>query len=277
MKIAYTVWTWMKEEFRSGDTSEVALAKYEQAIKEISYLGYDSVENFNFTVDVFKDKDQEFDELHKKYNLEFVNLYHYLENGHDADIAKAEHCCKFMQRHKIRLMNIQAPKRPEDGNVTDKMLEDMCHTLREMAKVCQKYEVTLCLHQHQNTCCETQRELSYVMEHIDESLLKLCIDTCHITFGGMDPVAIIKQYGKRVAYVHLKDVIADWKPPYIGGPATRKARALGEGVVDFPGIQQALLESGYDGVLCVEVDFPAICNYDTAQKSRRYIHSVLGY
>lgn len=276
MKIAYTIWTWMKEEFRSADTSEATVQKFEQAMREISYLGYDSVENFNFTVDVFGDRPEAFRSMLEQYKLEFVNIYHYLEQGHEKDIAKAEHCCKFMQQHGISMMNIQAPKRPENGVVSTETLQEICHTLTQMAKTCLKYGVTLCLHPHQNTCCETREELEYILTHVDENLLKLCIDTCHIVFGGMDPVKIVSLYGKRIAYVHLKDVIADWKPPY-DGPATKKARALGEGIIDFPGIHKALLEHGYDGVLCVEVDFPAICNFDTAQKSRTYIRSVLGY
>ncbi len=277
MKIAYTVWTWMKQEFRSGDTSEASVEKFEQALKEISYLGYTGVENFNFIVDVFKDKDDQFDALLKKYNLEFVALYHYLEKGHDEDIAIAEKCCKFMQRHGITHMNIQAPPRMEDKSVPDSMLDDICNTLTDMGKVCQKYGITLALHQHQNTACETDYELNYILNKVDESLLKICIDTCHIVFGGMNPIEVVNKYKNRIAYVHLKDVIANWQPPYLDGPATKKARALGEGVVDFVGVVDALKNCGYDDVLCVEVDFPAICNYDTAMKSRNYIHSVLGY
>ena len=45
--------------------------------------------------------------------------------------------------------------------------------------------------------------------------------------------------------------------------------------VDFKGVVKALKENGYDGVLCVELDNPEICNFRSAQISRQYIKDVL--
>ena len=52
--------------------------------------------------------------------------------------------------------------------------------------------------------------------------------------------------------------------------------ALGQGSVDFKGVIRSLKKHGYDGTLCVEVDYPLVCNYETAQYSRNYIRDVLG-
>ena len=40
-------------------------------------------------------------------------------------------------------------------------------------------------------------------------------------------------------------------------------------------IVNVLKENGYDGVLCVELDNPEICNFRSAQISRQYIKDVL--
>ena len=40
-------------------------------------------------------------------------------------------------------------------------------------------------------------------------------------------------------------------------------------------VKAALEEVGYDGVLCVELDNPEICNFHSAQVSREYIRNVL--
>ena len=53
-------------------------------------------------------------------------------------------------------------------------------------------------------------------------------------------------------------------------------RALGLGTVDFRGVYEALQEVGYDGILCGELDNPAICNYNSAEISRKYLKNVLG-
>jgi inosose dehydratase len=37
-----------------------------------------------------------------------------------------------------------------------------------------------------------------------------------------------------------------------------------------------LKKNGYDGIICVELDSPPVCNYKAAMDSRRYLHNVLG-
>ena len=76
--------------------------------------------------------------------------------------------------------------------------------------------------------------------------------------------------------MHLKDV--DPSHDIASDPRRGKMgafRALGLGTVDFKGVLKALKENGYDGVLCVELDNPEICNFRSAQISRAYIHDVL--
>ena len=46
--------------------------------------------------------------------------------------------------------------------------------------------------------------------------------------------------------------------------------------VDFPAVKAALEEVGYDGVLCVELDRPEVCNFHSAEVSRIYLRDVLG-
>ena len=82
--------------------------------------------------------------------------------------------------------------------------------------------------------------------------------------------------GSRIAYVHLKDVDTCALKKLDGRAKMSSFRALGLGTVDFRGVYEALQEVGYDGILCVELDNPAICNYNSAEISRKYIKNVLG-
>lgn len=276
MKIAYTVWTWMKDEFGREVPTEKAEENFEQSLKEISHLGYDSFENFNFLIPMFENKPEEFKALMAKYRLEPVNIYHFLSGEYDKDIAFAERICSFLQAHGIPFMNMEAPHpASRDEEVTEGMLQGLCDVLNRIGGMCKQYGATLCLHPHYGTYCERRPQLEYVDAHTDPDLVKYCLDTAHLSFGGMDPVEIFNKYIGRTAYVHLKDTLADRTPP-VDFP-TRFARPLGDGVVDFPGVLAALKKKDYDGVLCVELDYPPICNYDAAQKSRKYIHDVLGF
>ena len=74
--------------------------------------------------------------------------------------------------------------------------------------------------------------------------------------------------------MHLKDL--DPNPnAHLEWPMKRFC-ALGQGAVDFKGVIRSLKKHNYDGVLCVEVDYPLVCNYETAMFSRNYIRDVLG-
>ena len=78
-----------------------------------------------------------------------------------------------------------------------------------------------------------------------------------------------------LAYVHLKDV-APSAPLRPEEKPMRRFRALGQGVVDFLGVYQVLQSRGYDGIVCVELDYQKVCNFESAQFSRTYLKNVLG-
>jgi sugar phosphate isomerase/epimerase len=71
------------------------------------------------------------------------------------------------------------------------------------------------------------------------------IDTGNMAAQGGDPVRAIRQLGERILHVHLKDVAA------VGG---HDCVAIGAGIVDVPGVMQALRELAYDGWLSIEIE-----------------------
>lgn len=261
MKIAYTVWTW-----GSKDKSQ-----FEQALKEIADLGYDGVENFNPVVVMYEDTPQEFDDLLRAHGLEFYALYSYLRGDWQADLEMAERCIRFAQRHGIPTLNMQAASRPEAGT-TKKELDDTIEKMTTIGKVAQQHGVTMCVHPHYGTNVETVSELAYFAENTDPAYVSLCLDTAHTILGKGDPVEIFAKYVERIEYVHIKDLMPVLNPEN----PMKSFLDLGDGRVDFPGVLKVLRQGGYDGVLCVEQDCPAICNYKTAMVSRRYIREVLG-
>ena len=138
-------------------------------------------------------------------------------------------------------------------------------------------------HHHAATYVEAPDEVRWLMDESDPELLGLCLDTGHLTYGGGDALAFARAYAARVRHVHLKDV----------DPAKlARARAegwsfedalraylfpeLGRGMVDFPGVLEALRGAGYDGWVVVEQDTqdgPALA---AATANRRYLAEHLG-
>ena len=140
------------------------------------------------------------------------------------------------------------------------------------------------VHQHIGTLIETEAEARRLFDMTDPSVLGLCLDTGHWTFGaGGDPVAAVREFRDRIWHVHFKDcdpaVMAASRAHHWGGPESVGHGVfceLGKGCVDFPGMLAALDEIGYDGWVVVEQDvLPGMGNpRESAQRNRDYLRSI---
>ncbi|QJU55235.1 sugar phosphate isomerase/epimerase [Herbiconiux sp. KACC 21604] len=71
-------------------------------------------------------------------------------------------------------------------------------------------------------------------------------DLGHLAKGGLDPLAVVRDWGDRVDHVHVKDLHADgtWAP-------------TGEGVVDIEGVLAHLESIGFGGWVTFEDESPS--------------------
>lgn len=118
-----------------------------------------------------------------------------------------------------------------------------------------------CFHPHAGTDVEFADEIERLLDDTDPTLVRLCIDTGHCAYAGVDPVALYRRHAERVAYFHLKDVDRDRLRGALAralsfeqSVAARVFCPLGGGVVDFAGLRDALEEHGFDGWATVEQD-----------------------
>jgi len=93
----------------------------------------------------------------------------------------------------------------------------------------------------------------------DLTAIGFCPDTAHLDAAGGDSAELIRVYGDRIPYVHLKDYSAGEFLP------------LGEGELDFDRILSSLREIGYDGWITVELDAYAGSKQEAARKSRIFL------
>lgn len=281
MKLGYTVWTWMNEEFDRGESlTEYAKAHFEEAVRSISHLGYEVLENFNFTIFLYENKLDELKALLEKYNLPLVCLYQtYLGADKMTDeyfFELGERTCKVLREMGGRYFNMQAcmwAEKPFDRPTDYAMLDRYVELFGKMGEIAARYGVQACLHPHAQTHIFREHEIDYVMERLNPEHVKLTLDTAHTTLAGMDAVKAFEKYADRIAYVHLKDVNPD--EHFNDEWPLHRLHALGQGTVDIQGVVRVLKKNHYDGVLCVEADNPLICNYETAQYCRNYCRDVL--
>lgn len=116
-------------------------------------------------------------------------------------------------------------------------------------------------HHHCASYIETPDEIADLMARTDASVLGLCLDTGHLTYGGGDPVAAVQAFGARIWHLHLKDVSAA-----VAERARREAWdyhaavrhgvfcELGQGTVRFRQVLDGLAAIGFTGWAVVEQD-----------------------
>lgn len=61
------------------------------------------------------------------------------------------------------------------------------------------------LHPHVGTWIETVDEARYVLDRVDEGILKFGPDAGHLAWTGVNPADVIAEYSSRVAGIHIKD------------------------------------------------------------------------
>jgi inosose dehydratase len=275
MKVAYTGWTWIN--VREPEPAKRAL---ESSFRECKYLGYDYVENFAFIRDYYAENPQELIDLQKKYDVKLVNLYGHFMFDEAAVLETAKKQIEFLAAVGGKWYNCQNSRFKDEGPTerpTDpEMIDVMCRISNKLGEFAKPLGVTLCFHPHYGTCVFSQSDIDYFAAHTDPEFVSFCVDTAHTTLAGIDPVTLIKQLGKRIAYMHLKDVDTYALGKAEGREKMATFRALGLGTVNFPAVKATLEEIDFDGVLCVELDRPAICNYNSAEISRIYIRNALG-
>jgi inosose dehydratase len=122
-------------------------------------------------------------------------------------------------------------------------------------------------HHHLGTVVETREELQRFFD-ATKSHVGLVLDTGHAVGGGIDPVAIVRDYPERVSHVHCKDVRgevfeqsrnegASFLDGVIGGMFT----APGDGDYDFRPFIGALAAMHYSGWIVIEAEQdPAIAD-----------------
>lgn len=131
--------------------------------------------------------------------------------------------------------------------------------MNDLGRIAQNHGLLLGYHPHFNNLGETREGLARVLEATDPSLVKLIADVGHLKLGGSDPAEVLRAYGDRLIFLHLKDVRQDLRE-LLGKDreAIHKREfhfcEVGTGLVDFPGIVRALQDVKFNGWVIVELD-----------------------
>ena len=122
----------------------------------------------------------------------------------------------------------------------------------------------------------TADEILQILDRVDSPVLGVNFDTGNTLRVFEDPVEAARKLAPYTYATHIKDI-----RPATGSPRdwTFWASApAGGGIIDMPGVVGALADGGYDGMLCVEIDFqsdPHADEVEAVQQAVGYLRGLI--
>lgn len=168
--------------------------------------------------------------------------------------------------------------RPAIGAEPDKARTNLVvDLLGQAAEVMNAEGVRPALHPHVGTWVETEHETRHILDALDSDILNFGPDTGHLHWAGADVHGLIRDYRDRIRALHVKDCVTRVRDRSIASQATYQQTAMaglwaepGRGDLDLVGML-AELGPDFSGWLVVEVDYPTMAPFESAQVGNRWM------
>ncbi len=203
--------------------------------------------------------------------------------------------CKALKAHGAKhlvLIDSISPRRaPTAGRPTEAAQMDkaewtaICGRIRDSAKIgTEEFGLTVSIHPHAAGFIDFEPEVERLLQDIDQTLLKICLDTGHSHYAGFNPVAFMHRHMQRISYMHFKDIDPSARAKAVANRTNFYDACgqgifcnLGTGMTDFKAVRQLLSKSEYIDWCTVEQDCDPAGNtspIDDARANREYLQSI---
>jgi inosose dehydratase len=158
--------------------------------------------------------------------------------------------------------------------------------MEDVARRLQQLRLQTVVHLEAGSHLATPEELDRLCALTDPDLVGICLDTGHHAYGFGHPRDAVRQYGRRIRYVHLKDVdptvrerVAREGLDFYTAVRSGVFTPLGQGCAEISGVVSDLLSADYEGWLVVEQDLlMPLANgktpLDNARRSRAFLRQL---
>ncbi len=174
---------------------------------------------------------------------------------------------------------IQVNSANTDGATVGKAeLMAFSETLNELGKRTAAIGLPLGFHTQANQYGRTAAQIDTIMAATDPAYVKLILDTGHHVAADGDPARAIRDHGKRLLLIHLKDVVP--RPQVPAGQEPYEFLELGRGRVDFKSVFAALSSIDWKGWAIIEMRpytvREGVTAKDGALTNKAYLAKTLG-
>jgi len=162
------------------------------------------------------------------------------------------------------ILNGGVSKRQKPSGFSDDDFRQLGKTMNSIGKAVREYGVAACVHPHAGCMVESPNDLERLLEHLDTSLVGLCLHAAHQVIVGSDPYEMYERHAALVNYLHIGEIGAD-----------KKGALLGEGILDQKRLMKPILDAGYDGWIIIESSKEGVSPRDYVLHARKYIEEEL--
>ena len=237
MKIGYAAITW------GGDDPK--------AIEDVASVGFKGIQLRASAYDRWGATPAELKQLLAAHGLAFPVLssgnLNYQPDEVKANIEMHLTHAAFVRDAGGQMLQV-IDEKPKGRAVTPADYQRLADAMNTLGSRTTAMGVPLVYHHHMNSTGEAPAAIEAILRDASASAVGLLFDIAHYQQGGGDPVRFIRQYGKAIKVVHLKDV-----RPIEGAPGYQWVE-LGRGRVDVKGCVAALNDIGFGGWAIVELD-----------------------
>jgi inosose dehydratase len=170
---------------------------------------------------------------------------------------------------------------------TDEQWDQMTKGLNKLGSIAKGNGMQLCYHPHVGTGVEVLEDIDKLMANTDSDKVNLLLDTGHLYYAGVDPLAVTKKYANRIKHVHLKNIrqsvlkeSTEDGISFLDSIQKEVFTVPGDpkGAIDFAPILQELAKAHYQGWLVVEAEQdPNKTNpLENAVIARTYLRKLTG-
>jgi inosose dehydratase len=175
---------------------------------------------------------------------------------------------------------------PDEPSPNEAAWKSAAGAMENVARRLQILRLQTVVHLEAGSHLATPEEQDHLCALTDPDLIGICLDTGHYAYSYGHPREAVRRYGKRIRYVHLKDVdpavrerVARENLDFYTAVRSGIFTPLGDGCAEISGVVTDLLSAGYEGWLVAEQDvlMPLTGGrtpLDNARQSRAFLRQL---
>ncbi len=216
------------------------------AFEHIAMAGYDGIElsaidgmSEHLVLERWRELAPQIRQWSQEYNLELLAIEQPSQDPHKMETA-------YQAAVELGIPIINCGPGGKSGD--EASLRQSIDSLGSLARMADKYGVTLCVKAHVGASVYNTPTTLAVMQAIQSPAFGIDMDPSHIYRAGENPVDAIAAVLPRVRHVHIRDCKGRQQ-----GPGKPEDQANGRGDIDLVGYISVLHQHGYQGPLDLEI------------------------